>query len=98
VIGGKLVVWAPDASEKFPTGFGPDGLLFTKDDPVGPLPAGYSIVDLDQKPFNISQPAQPTLELFEPKDAAIKDYSNLSYTDAFEQLFQKVSTEWAFNG
>jgi C-terminal processing protease CtpA/Prc len=98
VFGGKLVVWAPDANEKFPTDFGADGLLFTKDDPVSPLPAGYSIVDLDQKPFGISQPAQPTLELYEPKDAAIKDYSGLSYTAAFEQLFQKVSTEWAFNG
>jgi C-terminal processing protease CtpA/Prc len=98
VIGGNLVVWAPDASEKFPTGFGPDGLLFTPDDPVSPLPAGYSIVNLDQKPFKVSQPAQPALELYEPTDAAIKDYSDLSYTKAFEQLFQKVSTEWAFNG
>ena len=98
VTGGKLVVWSPDANEKFPTGFGPDGLLFTKDDPVGALPAGYSIIDLDKAPFDISQPAQPTLGLYEPTDAAIKDYSNLSYTAAFEQLFQKVSTDWAFNG
>ncbi len=98
VTGGKLVVWAPDSNEKFPTGFGPDGLLFTKDDPVSPLPAGYSIIDLDQTPFGITEPAQPTMALYEPTDAAIKDYSNLSYTAAFEQLFQKVSTDWAFNG
>jgi len=90
VTGGKLVVWAPDNKQKFPTGFGADGLLFTADDPTGPLPAGYSVVDLDKKPFDISQPAKPQLELYEPKDAAIKDYSNLSYADAFEQLFKFV--------
>jgi C-terminal processing protease CtpA/Prc len=98
VIGGKLVVWAPDGGQGFPTGFGGDNLLFTADDPVGPIPAGYSIVDLDQSPFKISRQAEPALELYEPPDAAIKDYSDLSYTEAFDKLFAKVSTEWAFNG
>jgi C-terminal processing protease CtpA/Prc len=98
VIGGKLVVWAPDNLEQFPTDFGPDGLLFTADDPVAPLPAGYSIVDLDKKPFEISQPANPQLALYEPQDAAIKDFSKQSYTQAFESLFKAMSTQWAFNG
>lgn len=98
VIGGKLVVWAPDEGQQFPTGFGDDGLLFTADDPAGPIPAGYSIVDLDQSPFAISREAEPEVELHEPQDAAIKDYSGMSYTEAFEALHQKVSTEWAFNG
>jgi len=97
VIGGKLVVWAPDGQQQFPTGYGDDGLLFTKDDPVGPVPAGYSIVDLDQKPFAVTTDAKPALTLYEPKDAAIKDYSAMSYTDAFEALFKSVSTNWAFN-
>jgi hypothetical protein len=57
VTGGKLVVWAPDANQEFPTGFGPDGKLFTADDPVAPIPAGYTIVDLDQKPFEFIQQA-----------------------------------------
>ncbi len=98
VIGGQLVVWAPDDQQRFPTGFGADGLLFTVDDPAGPIPAGYSIVNLDQKPFAISQEAQPDITLYEPSDVAVKDYSNLSYTEAFDKLFQKASTEWAFNG
>jgi C-terminal processing protease CtpA/Prc len=98
VIGGKLVAWAPDDRQAFPTGFGDDGLLFTADDPVGPLPAGYSVIDLDRTPFGISQEAEPSLQLYEPKDVAIKDYSTLSYTEAFDQLFEKASTEWAFNG
>lgn len=98
VIGGKLVVWAPDNGQQFPAGFGDDGLLFTKDDPVGPIPAGWSIVDLDQKPFAISQEAEPTLDLYERPDSATKDYSALSYTEAFDKLFERVSTDWAFNG
>lgn len=97
VIGGKLVVWAPDDQQQFPTGFGDDGLLFTADDPVGPIPAGYSVVDLDKKPFAISTDAQPALTLLEPKDAAIKDYSAMSYTEAFEALYKSVSINWAFN-
>ena len=42
VIGGKLVVWAAGAGQQFPSGFGADGLLFTADDPLAALPAGYS--------------------------------------------------------
>src|SRR3990172_9313177 len=98
VIGGKLVVWSPDDKQQFPTGFGADGLLFTADDPVSPVPAGYSIVDLDQKPFAVSAEAEPEFTLLEPKEAAIKDYSALSYTEAFEELFKSISTNWAFNG
>ncbi|HLF02963.1 MAG TPA: PDZ domain-containing protein, partial [Anaerolineales bacterium] len=97
IIGGMLVVWSPDAAQQFPTGFGGDSLLFTDDDPVGPIPAGYSIVDLDQDPFVVSRDADSELTLYEPKDAAIKDYSEMSYTEAFEALFQSVSTNWAFN-
>jgi C-terminal processing protease CtpA/Prc len=99
VIGGRLLVWAPDGEQQFPTGFGDDGLLFTGDDPAGPIPSGYSVVDLDQAPFAVSnQEAEPEFTLFEPKDAAIKDYSGLRYTEAFEELFKSVSTNWAFNG
>lgn len=98
VIGGKLVVWAPDAAQQFPTDFGADRLLFTADDPVGPLPAGYSIIDLDQNPFAISQDDAPELTLYEPEDAGVKDYSELSYTEAFEQMFARVRKEYAFNG
>jgi hypothetical protein len=33
VVGGQLLAWSPDADQRFPVGFGPDGLLFTEDDP-----------------------------------------------------------------
>jgi C-terminal processing protease CtpA/Prc len=98
VIGGKLVVWAPDDKQSFPTGFGDDGKLFTVDDPVAPIQAGYSIVELDQKPFTFTKEAEPNLTLYEPQDVAIKDYSNLSYTEAFDKMVEFVRTNYAFNG
>jgi len=98
VIGGDLLVWAPDADQSFPTGFGADGLLFTADDPVGPLPAGWTQVNLDSEPF--TQIRQPTLsmQLYEPQDVALKDFSGMSYTEAFEAMFAVVRVEYAFNG
>ena len=98
VIGGKLVVWAPDASESFPSGYGADKKLFTADDPVAPIQAGWTVVDLDQTPFSFTKQPQPTLALYEPKDAAIKDFSTESYTKAFDDMFQFVKTNYAFNG
>jgi hypothetical protein len=80
-----------------PSSFGDDGLLFTDDDPHMAVPAGYSIVDLDKDPFQVSREQVSDVELYEPTDVAIKDYSDLSYTDAFQKLFDVISVEYAFN-
>ncbi|MCS7288111.1 MAG: S41 family peptidase [Roseiflexus sp.] len=98
ITGGKLIVWAPDDAQQFPTDFGADGLLFTADDPVGPLPAGYSVIDLDKRPFAIERDREVRMTLYEPPDAAIKDFSDLSYTRAFDEMFKRVRVEYAFNG
>ncbi|MBN2045240.1 MAG: PDZ domain-containing protein [Anaerolineales bacterium] len=98
IIGGKLVVWSPDEAQEFPTGFGEDGLLFTEDDPVGPILPGYTIVDLDRAPFEFIKEHQPVLTLYEPKDIAVKDFSEDSYTGAFQKMFDIISVEYAFNG
>ncbi len=98
VVSGNLVVWAPDGNQKFPTGFGPDKKLFTADDPVGPVPSGYSIVNLDKEPFTVTRTPKPQLTLYEPKEAALKDFSNESYTQAFDDMFKSVRSNYAFNG
>jgi len=99
VTGGTLVIWAADGNQKFPSGFGEDGLLFTDDDPVTAVPAGYSIVNLDAEPFTFESEGQVVnIALYEPDDIAIKDYSNLSYTEAFEKFFETARKEYAFNG
>ncbi len=98
VIGGKLLIWSPDDQQQFPTGFGEDELLFTADDPVGPVQPGYTVVDLDQRPFAFSQAEDQSLPLYEPADVAIKDLSDLSYSEAFRELFERVRREYAFSG
>jgi C-terminal processing protease CtpA/Prc len=97
VIAGSLVVWSPDGEQQFPTDFGGDGLLFTADDPVGPIPDGFSIVNLDAAPFGIKQEAVASLTLYEPQDVAIKDYSSNPYTVAFDKMFEIVRREYAFS-
>lgn len=93
--GGTMVIWAPDDKQSFPSGFGEDEKLFTEDDPVADIPAGYSFVDLDTDPFRVYK--QPTLELELNEGAsAVNDYSTMNYVDAFETMFTKVSTEYPF--
>ena len=98
VIGGKMIIWSPDVDQQFPTGFGADGLLFTADDPVGSVGAGYTFVDLDTDPFSFEKAPVAEMTLYEPADVAVKDYSDLSYTEAFDSMFEVVRKEYAFNG
>ena len=98
VIGGKLIVYAPDEKQSFPSDFGPDGNLFSADDPVTNLPAGYSIVDLDAHPFVVTQTPEATLPLFEAQNVGPKDYSKYTYTQAFDHLVEFLRSEYAFSG
>ena len=96
VTGGKYIVWAPDDQQGFPSGFGPDGKLFTDDDPIVQLPAGYTIVNMDTDPFTFDRSARPQLELIEPEDSALDDFSALSYTEAFDKMVAMFREEYAF--
>ena len=95
IIGGTLIVWSPDDKQGFPSGFGNDGLLFTEDDPVVNIPAGYNLVDLDQTPFYIYKESRPEITLNEG-EIAVNDYSDLNYAEAFKSLFDKASREYPF--
>ncbi|MBN1285761.1 MAG: PDZ domain-containing protein [Anaerolineae bacterium] len=95
VVGGIYLVWAPDDEQGFPTGFGDDGLLFTDDDPVIAISAGWNIVDMDEEPFRIWKEAEPAMTLYEGA-VALKDYSDMSFTEAFEAFFTKASREYPF--
>lgn len=93
--GGTLIVWSPNNEQGFPAGFGDDEMLFTEDDPIQAIPAGYNIVDLDQEPFKIYKEAQPQISLIEG-ELAVNDFSDLSYREAFDALFENVSKEYPF--
>lgn len=96
IVGGKFLVYAPDDQQGFPSGFGEDGLLFTEDDPVVGLPQGYTVVDLDSDPFTFDRSAEPVIDLIEPEGVAMSDFSELSYSEAFDAMIEKMRTEYAF--
>jgi len=96
VYGGKYLVYAPDDGQQFPSDFGADKKLFTDDDPIMDLPSGWSVIDMDQTPFGIDRSEKTTIDLFEGETAAEDDFSNLSYTEAFDQMVDKSKKEYAW--
>ena len=96
IIGGKFIVYAPEPGQGFPSGFGEDGLLFTADDPIVRLPPGYTLVDMDSQPFVFDRAARPVVDLHEPEEAAIKDFSALAYSEAFAAMVDLFRREYAF--
>lgn len=96
IIGGILLVYAPDDTQGFPSGFGADGLLFTADDPMVTLPQGYTLVNLETDPFTFDRSRNPRVDLIEPEEAALVDYSDLGYAAAFNALVDQLSREYAF--
>lgn len=96
VYGGKYLVYAPDDNQQFPSDFGTDKKLFTEDDSIMDLPVGWSVIDLDQTPFEIDRSENPTIDLIEPESTALVDFSKLSYTEAFDKMIEKFKNEYAF--
>jgi C-terminal processing protease CtpA/Prc len=96
-IGGRIVVWAPDDGQGFPSGFGDDGMLFTEDDPIVSIPAGYTLVDMETDPFTFDRSSSVTMDLLEPESFSPDDYSEMSYTEAFDAFIAKAENEYAFN-
>jgi len=94
--GGKYLIYAPDDKQSFPSGFGTDNKLFTADDPIVNIPQGYMLVDLDAKPFTFDRAQSVTVELLEPKEAALVDFSAKTYTDAFDAMVDLFKTRYAF--
>ncbi len=95
-VGGKLLIYAADDTQGFPSGFGEDGMLFTEDDPIVTLPQGYTVVDMDTDPFTFDRSRSPVIDLLEPPDVALDDFSGMSYTEAFDSMIEKFREEYAF--
>jgi C-terminal peptidase prc len=95
VIGGYALVWSAHEGEAFPGGKGSDGAVFTGDDPLMRLPAGWSAVSLDSDPFTIVRDETVSLPIIESLDQ-LHDYSNMSYQEAWDTLFQRTRETYPF--
>lgn len=95
---GEFLVWAPDNNELVPTGFGPDGKLFTDDDPVSPVKQGWTVIKiLADKTVSFQQirTAHADVPILEGLSAN-NDLSNLSYTAAFDELVKELKLRYVF--
>jgi carboxyl-terminal processing protease len=96
IVGGKLIIYAPDDEQGFSGAFGDDGLLFTEDDPIVGVPAGWTVVDLDADPFTFDRSRNPTIDLIEPEGTSLNDFSGLGYSEAFDAMLNLFKREYAF--
>jgi C-terminal processing protease CtpA/Prc len=94
--GGTFVVYAPDAGQGFPSGFGEDGKLFTADDPIVTLPQGWTVVYMDTDPFTFDRSHEAKVDVVESAGTEYVDYSGLSYTEAFDQMVDMMRKKYAF--
>ena len=95
-VGGKIIIFAPDSQQGFPSAFGEDGMLFSEDDPIVGIPQGYTMVDLDADPFVFDRSAEVVMDLLEPEGAALDDFSDLSYLEAFDEMLAMMREEYSF--
>jgi C-terminal processing protease CtpA/Prc len=91
--GGRVVAWAPETT-MFPAGFGPDGKLFTADDPLQALGAGWTVIDLDARPFALLRDENVSVDIRNGDMG--RDLSELSYTAAFDQLIDELTARYPY--
>ncbi|MBL8155450.1 MAG: PDZ domain-containing protein [Anaerolineae bacterium] len=96
IIGGKYLVYASDDQQSFPSAFGDDGKLFTGDEPTVRLPQGYTVVDLDTDPFTFDRSREPEIDLIEGEGQEQPDFSNQSFTEAFDSLIELFRLQYAY--
>lgn len=96
IIGGNLIVYAASEGQGISSGFGMDGKLFTSDDSIVTLPIGWTLVNLDSDHFTFNRSRDVEVNLIEPDGFVLDDFSELSYTEAFDALITKGKNEYAF--
>lgn len=93
VTGGRIVVWAPDDRQFFPTQMGPDSRLFTADDPVGPIPAGWTVIDLSNQPFAQIRAPQVDVSITHGEWEPL-DLSQLPIMDAYDRMIDLLKARY----
>ena len=95
VIGGTLIVWSANEGELFPGSAGPDDTVFTSDDTLIRLDAGWSVVRLDTEPFTVLRDPVVDVPIVE-STGGLNDYSTMSFLDAWNTLFQRTQETYPF--
>jgi C-terminal processing protease CtpA/Prc len=93
---GTLLVYVPEEGQGFPAGFGEDGFVFTKDDPIVRLPQGYTLVTLNETGFTFDRSHEVRMDIEEsPTDVQV-DFSDLDYVAAFSAFIDLMVQRYAY--
>jgi C-terminal processing protease CtpA/Prc len=95
---GWLLIFAPLEGQAFPSSFGDDKVLFTDDDPLVIVPQGWTVVHLDVEgaAFTFDRSREINIPLREAEGAEAVDFSDMSYSEAFDAMLELFRNEYAF--
>ncbi len=96
IVGGNLLVWAADDKQQFPSDYGADQKVFTSDDPRATLPAGWTLVNMDTRPFTVSREPSATVDLNTTGGGDIVDYSALACPQLIPALLDRMQRTYPF--
>lgn len=94
---GALLVYAPDATQGFPSSAGEDGIYFTGDDPAVGLPAGWTLATLGedgQVRFDRSRDA--TMNILEAAAYSSPNFSDQGILESFESLIDLLTVRYSY--
>jgi len=94
---GTLLVYAPDAGQRFPSGMGKDKKLFTSDDPMTRLLPGYTLARIDSTGrVMLSRNSTETMNTLEEKEKATPDFSKQGILQSYHSLMDLLKERYAY--
>gem|GEM_PF-554133 len=94
---GAFVVYAPDANQRFPTGYGADATWFTADDPSAPIAQGYTVVRLGTDgQMTADRAPAPVIDTIERQEVASPDFSQQGILESYNALIDVLKTRYAY--
>lgn len=93
---GTLLLFAEDANQVAPTGVGSDGRLFTADDPVSPIPQGYSLMRIERSGKVTIDQDNFLMPILEEAAVETPDFSKLSFSASLNALIDHLKERYAY--
>jgi C-terminal processing protease CtpA/Prc len=93
---GTLLLYAHDNRQKAPTGPGKDGRLFTDDDPIAPVRAGYSLMRIALDGRVSYERKEFRMDLLEPVSAESPDFSKQGILESYNSLIDLLEERYAY--
>jgi C-terminal processing protease CtpA/Prc len=96
VVRGTLLAYAPTTGRGFPQGAGADGRLFTADDPIAPLPQGWTTVKIDAGTVTFDRSRAADVPLMESAGDAQLALSGTDMRAGFDAFIALMQQQYAY--